>query len=318
MNTLTFKFIVLISFYAVFLSACKDDELEQVGPISYGDGFFVNENASNNDFVGVVKAFNNRSNAKSTYSIVSGNTGSTFAIDSASGEVRVFNADMLDFETHPEYNLKVVAKDDQGKTDSAKITIQVKNSGIPFNGMVSAYFFSQSLNNYINNKAATGENFAYFLDRRMWSKEALQLMGYKSYVILDSIFDFPSRTISFWFNAIHAEKTQILYSSDNQLLQNGITLLSIVKSNTTKLVWQAGDAKDSTNITEGSWYHTTITVKPGEARFYLNGELISTKQITAQSNSASGYKKATLGVDNTLQNLNFQGSIDDLLIYNRT
>ena len=62
-----------------------------------------------------------------SYAITGGNTGSAFAIDSATGEITVANSAALDFETTPTFNLMVQVTDDgtPNLNDTATVTINV-------------------------------------------------------------------------------------------------------------------------------------------------------------------------------------------------
>jgi len=62
-----------------------------------------------------------------TYSIVSGNIGNTFQIDSYTGEIIVNNNEILDFETNPSFNLTVMVQDngEGALDDQATITLNI-------------------------------------------------------------------------------------------------------------------------------------------------------------------------------------------------
>jgi VCBS repeat-containing protein len=60
-----------------------------------------------------------------TYSILSGNTNSTFAINSTSGQVTVANSSMLNFEANSSYTLVVRAIDTAGLTTDQAVTVTV-------------------------------------------------------------------------------------------------------------------------------------------------------------------------------------------------
>ena len=70
---------------------------------------------------------NDRDGQPLTYSITAGNVGGAFAIDSATGAIKVANSTALDFETTPVFSLTIVATD--GMTpDTAVITINLINA----------------------------------------------------------------------------------------------------------------------------------------------------------------------------------------------
>ena len=70
-----------------------------------------------------------------TYSILSGNTGGAFQINSSTGQLTVVNSGALDFETTPTFMLTVKVQDVGGLSDTAIVTINLNN--LPENGQVT-------------------------------------------------------------------------------------------------------------------------------------------------------------------------------------
>jgi VCBS repeat-containing protein len=60
-----------------------------------------------------------------TYSISQGNDSGAFAINSATGTIKVANAGPLDFETIPTFHLTVQVADNHGATDTATVTVNL-------------------------------------------------------------------------------------------------------------------------------------------------------------------------------------------------
>ena len=99
------------------------DFADEIPPVIANQTFTVNENAPNGTIVDTVIATDD---STLTYSIVAGNTGSTFAIDSNNGEIMVNDSTLLDFETTPSFSLTVNVND--GTYDrQATITINLIN-----------------------------------------------------------------------------------------------------------------------------------------------------------------------------------------------
>ncbi len=92
--------------------------------------------------VGFVSAFDPDPPDTLTYTIIGGNTGGTFAIDSATGEITVADATLVDITTNPTFALTVLVNDDGTPTkyDTATITINLT----PFNHepVIGDYNFS--------------------------------------------------------------------------------------------------------------------------------------------------------------------------------
>ena len=302
------------------LISCKKDEPVDSNPHAFKQEFSVDENSLTGQFVGVVHAFDQNQNDTLMYMITSGNDSNAFSLDMVTGILTVNNPSILDYEKHPGFVLKISAINSSNLLlqDSAEIYIDIKNNGITMNGLVSFFPFANSLDDVISHKDATGALTSFFFDRRNWLKESLEFMGYKSYAVLDSIYDFPSRTVSFWFKALNINSKQILYNSDNSLLQNGLTSFYVNEIDTAHwLYYAAGDAKDSIEIYENCWYQACITVNNNAVTFYLNGQQFGQSTISSYLHSGCSTQYVTLGVDCSLTNYYYQGLIDDLLIYNR-
>jgi VCBS repeat-containing protein len=91
----------------------------------------VNKSLAENSADGTLVFNANASDADAgdslTYSIVSGNTNSTFAIDSTTGQVTVSNSAALDFEVNPSYALVIRATDVGGLWVEETINVAVTN-----------------------------------------------------------------------------------------------------------------------------------------------------------------------------------------------
>jgi VCBS repeat-containing protein len=73
--------------------------------------FSLAENSPNGTVVGTLNAFDQDIGQTLTWSITGGNTGNAFAINAATGQLRVNNSLMLDFETTPVFQLQVRVTD---------------------------------------------------------------------------------------------------------------------------------------------------------------------------------------------------------------
>jgi len=94
--------------------------------ITAAQGFSVAENASLGSVVGTVVATDADANASlSTWTIVSGNTGSAFAINSATGQITVAGA--LNHEGTPSYTLGVTVSDGTATSAEGTVVVTVTN-----------------------------------------------------------------------------------------------------------------------------------------------------------------------------------------------
>ncbi len=94
-------------------------------PVVNDQSFSINENSAINAMVGTVVATD--PGDVLTYSILSGNTSGTFAINASTGQLTVLNSAALDFETTPTFQLTVKVQDAGGLSDTALITINLNN-----------------------------------------------------------------------------------------------------------------------------------------------------------------------------------------------
>ncbi len=89
--------------------------------------FQIDENSPAGTLVGTVQATDPDSGDTVTFEIVGGNTQEAFLIDYATGQIRVNNPGVLDFEQSPQFTLTVTATDRGNLSDSATITIDLNN-----------------------------------------------------------------------------------------------------------------------------------------------------------------------------------------------
>ncbi len=105
----------------------QNDDATPVAPVVNDQSFSINENSANNSVVGTVIATD--PGDVLTYSILSGNTGGAFQINSSTGQVTVLNSAALDYETTPmnKFDLTVKVQDAGGLSDTAVITISLND-----------------------------------------------------------------------------------------------------------------------------------------------------------------------------------------------
>ncbi|MGZ5433727.1 MAG: tandem-95 repeat protein, partial [Thermoanaerobaculia bacterium] len=98
-------------------------------PVIEPDTFTIPENSPNNTVVGTPDAFDIDGDTLS-FSIVGGNTGGAFSINSSTGQIRVANSSALNFETTPTFSL-TVRVEDADDSDEATITINLTDTNEP-------------------------------------------------------------------------------------------------------------------------------------------------------------------------------------------
>lgn len=101
-------------------------DINDVSPSISNQTFSVAENAANGTTVDTVVLDSGDDNSIN-FSIVGGNLGNAFAIDSFSGEITVNDTTAIDFEASPSFDLAVSVVDDTGNSSSAIITISISD-----------------------------------------------------------------------------------------------------------------------------------------------------------------------------------------------
>ncbi|WP_442511291.1 VCBS domain-containing protein [Novipirellula sp. SH528] len=96
-------------------------------PTANADTFTVDENSPNMTIVGSVDASDVDNGNSIAYSIVGGNIGGAFVIDSGTGKITVANSSALDFDTNPSFNLIIQVQDDLEAIGAATVTINLNN-----------------------------------------------------------------------------------------------------------------------------------------------------------------------------------------------
>lgn len=166
------------------------------------------------------------------------------------------------------------------------------------------------------------QNSAYYFD------------GIDDYIGLPTDFDYPNRTVCFWFNATNVPEwnyayepnssLQIIYTSDHPNIENGLTKIWVTKiDGKEKICFHNGGADeilDNTfSINENEWFFAAVTVNPEFINYYLNGELVKTINYPGNIHSTTdnNYYNAAIGVGRLLNHRYFNGSIDDIKIFSK-
>ena len=130
----------------------------------------------------------------------------------------------------------------------------------------------------------------------------------------DNIIKGDEYTISFWFNAEElTNNTPAFFGAKD--LDNWISILP-KGHNDEALLWsgtQWYDGITNTVVKESSWYHYAVTVKDGNVRFYVNGEVLFEGENFPNIFSGGGIAEFALGVN--YWDTPFKGLIDELIIY---
>ncbi|MBL8814266.1 MAG: cadherin domain-containing protein, partial [Planctomycetaceae bacterium] len=96
-------------------------------PVLSGATFIIAENTANGTIVGTLNLSDPDTGDTHTYTILSGNVGGAFSVNSATRELQVANSSAVDFETTPVFTLTIRVTDGAGLTSDAVVTVQLTN-----------------------------------------------------------------------------------------------------------------------------------------------------------------------------------------------
>ena len=99
-------------------------------PVTNNNSFTPNENVANGTEIGSVDA-DDPEDDPLTYTLVSGNTGSAFALNTGTGEITVNDETQLDYETTPTFTLGISVSDGVNTAVSVTVTINLQNRNEP-------------------------------------------------------------------------------------------------------------------------------------------------------------------------------------------
>lgn len=118
----------------------------------------LNENVANGTIVGTVVATDADANQTLTFSIIDGNTGNAFAIDSSTGQIRVSNRLAVDYETNPVFQLTVQVRDSglPSKSDTGIVTININDQNDLDFGDLPDTFGTNMASNGARHQTVTG------------------------------------------------------------------------------------------------------------------------------------------------------------------
>lgn len=127
MNKISIYLLLISPIY--FLSCGSDDEPTNNPPSLSDRTFTIAEEIETGSRVGFISAFDPDGDPL-TYSILSGNTDNTFALNTSDGELTIGSNKKIDFQVISQYQLTVEVSDDKSAT-SAVITVNVEEANRP-------------------------------------------------------------------------------------------------------------------------------------------------------------------------------------------
>ena len=223
---------------------------------------------------------------------------------------------------------KMIISKYDGTVDSLELS-NIKNISFvndtvsnPLPGQLIAYY---TLNGNADDSSGNGYNGLAVQtkpdsNRFGVDSSALRFNGYSSYVLIPFEFDYPQKTISFWFYAdTISNNVSDIYDSDNPNLKYGLSCIKIqnINGNNT-LFYQLSNVTYETIITKPKeWHFVSMVTSYKSYAFYLDGKVIKSGTFSNYLTSVDGLRSTVLGSDRLLNNYFFSGIIDELRIYNK-
>ena len=155
--------------------------------------------------------------------------------------------------------------------------------------------------------------------------QALELAGGPDYVIIDGykgILGTHAFSIAAWVRTTNTAISQIMHWGTDS---NGQRVEFRINGNRLRISGGGGNVQGDTVLTDGEWYHVAAAVienasaSSGDATFYVNGQE-DTRASTATIRwdiVANETLDLTIGYRPTRQDRAFDGSIDDVVLYDR-
>lgn len=152
-------------------------------------------------------------------------------------------------------------------------------------------------------------NSAYYFD------------GISSYISANSSFDYPNKTISLWVRPLSifgsGSSINVALVEDHNGLLYGNSIASFANGSAHLTAGGNSSKFEQTNIVPGMWYHLVIVRALNTSRYYINGKLVSSGLTTSTLTSNTGNSYMIIGAGRTTSNQYFQGSIDEVRVYDR-
>ncbi len=239
---------------ALFDRALTDAEIEAIRtstpPAVTASAFSINEKSANNTVVGTVVANDQDIGDTLSYAITAGNTGGAFSID-ANGQIKVANSTALDFETNPTFNLTIEVDDGNGGTDTDVVTITLNDINDAPIARPDGVHLSFDGNDFVQVADATSLQMTNNVTIEAWINRDGTDTGSKIIVNKEGEYEL----------GITADTGEIKFAFAKQ---------------GTPDTW----AWHNTGyfVTAGEWTHVAVTYDgvAGEAKTYINGELVDT------------------------------------------
>ena len=168
-----------------------------------------------------------------------------------------------------------------------------------------------------NNAVLYGPTLTF--DRLGNPNSAYEFDGVNDYIDTETKFDYEYRTISLWLNAddisgtgnnrkvfLNQSAPVLIYGAFSGLFENGVLKIS-----------PSGPGWTNSQVAINTWYHIVLVRDGATERYYLNNIELGQGFSGINSSFTYPYEKMVLGTSRHRDRMFFDGTIDDVRVYNR-
>lgn len=212
----------------------------------------------------------------------------------------------------------------QGMKKIKILVFALMASGASAQCLVSSYYFNGDASDSqgaANSSIVVGATLTS--DRFGNSNSAYEFDGINDYIDTRTTFDYQFKSISFWAypHSLSGGNTAVCQDADNTKLTYGMTAATFKDDSVLNV--NAGGASSvtqvSSDIQANQWYHVVL-IRNGnnDLECYVNGVKKTLNPATSGNigSGSSPYEFLVIGANRKLTTNNFDGVIDDVLIYN--
>jgi hypothetical protein len=190
------------------------------------------------------------------------------------------------------------------------------------NDSLVAYF---PFNGNANDTSGNGYNATVYgavptFDRFGNPNSAYEFDGVDDYINTFTSFDLQKRTVSFWAKPNIINGTGInscgAIWQDNYDDDYGVILVNF-RDNAVQLNGGGTTSYVEPNITANDWMHIALVRTTDSTKYYINNVLVGTGVAGDVNSITDPYDYLVIGTDRNRDRRFFNGSIDDIRIYNR-
>ncbi len=247
------------------------------------------------------------------------------------GDIGPFTSQLIDLQINTRYYVRAYAQNSRGTSYGESLSFSTKSIDLT-SGLIAYYPFSGNAGDSSGNgNHGTVSGAILTTDRKGKAASAYYFSNAAITVPHTASLNLPSNfTIASWVkldDIVAPNTVQMIFSKHTGTLDG--YAYGVWGSPGGQVNFQANpDYSDNTYpgiggiVSAASWIHLAVTFNSdgaGELKYYLNGNLVSSKVIpfTPIPNTrdlAIGYQSNSVGVKGTF----FKGALDELMIFNRT